>query len=185
MTRASSVGMRCVAALLLIVIAGFPGVLAEKEKVKPFYAGGAHRMVEITYVGTREEIVEEGDLHRQLLDLGILDEEIADGSAALGMIYCCGGKISLQTRFLFYVPPESRVQVGDFVEIRLRENYGIATAVQVRQEAGATHRTCRWYPEQEGLWMRVVYCDWMTMEGWVYNKKLRKTWYKPASLEGS
>jgi len=166
------------AVLLLVLVVASPAVSA--KKIKPFNAEGAHRMLEVIYVASRENIVEDEDFYRELLDLGIKDEDISDGSAASGMIYCCGGKISMESRFVFYVPPEIRVQVGDLVEIRLGKDYGVATAVQVRQAAGSSARTCRWDPEQEGLWMRVVFCDWMPKEGWVYNNKARNTWYKLA-----
>ena len=56
----------------------------------------------------------------------------------------------------------------------------INTATRVRQRKDASNPQCRWVPDNEKLWMRVLYCDWMEAEGWVEKKGFESTWLKPA-----
>jgi hypothetical protein len=89
---------------------------------------------------------------------------------------------------IFYVPPSLEVTEGDITEIELgrpaRKRRGdpgaINRAVRIRESMGDTNMACRWDPEDERMWMRILFCDWMESEGWQFARGLNKTWFKPA-----
>ena len=152
---------------------------------------GSLRLVQVTVVGTRSDIVDEKAWHEALLNSGIPDREIQDGSLAVGRIYCCGGTAEVPTRQAFYVPAGLQVQPLDIVEIRAgRDPAGqkggeVNTLTRIVQRAGASDSTCRWVPPDPKLWMRVLYCDWMEKEGWMEKKDpLNHTWFKPPKTDG-
>jgi len=88
-----------------------------------------------------------------------------------------------------YVPPSLPIKVGNIIEVQMgrspsKNDQGAAnTAVRVRQQ-GIIGGSCHWVPEQEGLWARILYCDWMKEEGWVERTGLYKTWLKPKTSGG-
>ena len=145
------------------------------------------RLVQTMIVGTRADIVGVKEWHRALLDAGIRDEDIRDGSMGLGRIWCCGGPAETSDRQAFYIPPGVTVAPMDVVEVRAgREPNGndkgrpnIAT--RVVQNGAPNDGVCRWEPRQPpGLYMRVLYCEWMPKEGWIeYKTTLKHTWFKP------
>jgi hypothetical protein len=160
-------------------------------KEKPPEAKGAHRLVEVVYLTDRPFITEGAGqrwIYEALIAQGVEDSDIQDGSVALGRMYCCkpdGDDSSL----VFYVPPDIQLNYGDIVEIRVgsrpKPKKGvlavISKAVRIREKAGDANSACRWFPEHEGKWLRILTCDWMEAEGWVYYKTFRaKAWYKPA-----
>ena len=174
---------------LVTALALLPVVLAS-AKPKPVYLEGARRLVQVVQFAERRDIVEMESLYRNMLEQGIKDADIKDGSVAFGMIYCCGGKISVATVMAVWIPEGLDVELNDFVEIRVGKPRdrkkpgkwpGVATAMRVRQRADALRRPCWWAPPQEGLWMRVLYCDWMKAEGWKHQGGLHAAWYKPAA----
>jgi hypothetical protein len=145
---------------------------------------GALRLVQVMAVGARTDIVGVKEWDEALLAAGIRDEEIVDGSMAVGRIFCCGGTAERPTRQAFYVPPGTTVALGDVVELRAgrepapgaRPQVNVATRVVQKEGQGGT---CRWEPQDPKLWMRVLYCDWMPAEGWVELKTtLQHTWMK-------
>jgi hypothetical protein len=90
----------------------------------------------------------------------------------------------------FYVPTDFRVAMGDVVEIvlgrtatkkeRKKGDQGTMNRVaQIRDSFESEAGSCRWDPENETLWMRVLYCDWMPGEGWQYRGGLSNGWFKP------
>lgn len=144
------------------------------------------RLVQVMLIGTRADIVGVKEWHQALLDSGIRDEDIRDGSMAVGRIWCCGGPAETSDRQAFYVPPGIKVDLLDIVELRAgREpdatDKGRANiATRVVRNAGDSTTTCRWEPQDPRLWMRVLYCDWMPQEGWIELKTtLKHTWFKP------
>ena len=151
---------------------------------------GSHILTMVVQLASRQETLATGEdgalgsLHRH----GIRDEDIADGSVAVGFVYCCGGKVSRDTMWVFYVPPEFHLAVGDVVELEVgkpenkkhAEPGVINRVVQVRESFKDETGSCRWDPEDERMWARILYCDWMKSEGWKYKGGLSKTWYKPA-----
>ena len=46
-------------------------------------------------------------------------------------------------------------------------------------QAGA----CHWDPEDERMWTRILYCTWMSEEGWQLERGLDEAWFKPAAGE--
>jgi hypothetical protein len=145
------------------------------------------RLVQAMLVGTRADIIGVKEWHQALLDAGIPDEDIRDGSMAVGRIWCCGGPAEGSDRQAFYVPPGLKVAPLDVVELRAgREPGGTDrgrpnVATRVVQSGAPNDGTCRWEPRQPpGLYMRVLYCDWMSQEGWIeYKTTLKHTWFKP------
>jgi hypothetical protein len=145
------------------------------------------RLVQTLMVGSRADILESKDWHQALLASGIPDSEIRDGSMGVGRIYCCGGPAEVPNRQAYYIPPGLSVGPFDVVEVRAgREPDGrggptranVVTRVVQTKEAAV--RNCRWVPEDNRLWMRVLYCDWMPAEGWIEQKTtLTHTWLKP------
>jgi hypothetical protein len=145
-------------------------VLPAAAKEKPYRAEGARVLVMVAQLASRDETLATGD-HGALGLLksqGIRPEEIRDGTVAVGIVYCCGGKISKETRLMFYSPPEIQLAVGDVAEMefgrkpdkkhqdRGKLNKVVAVRESFEDESGA----CRWDPEDDKLWMRVLYCDW-------------------------
>lgn len=146
----------------------------------------------VIHLGEREEIVATGEagLFGSLRASGISEEEITDGSVAVAMIYCCRGKFSRTTMLYFYVPAELALAEGDVVEIELgrgttrkQRKQGdrgtLNRASRVRDSFEQPTGACRWDPENDALWMRVIYCDWMLGEGWLQRGGLDKHWYRP------
>ncbi len=176
--------------LIVALLAMAIGAIAW-AKEKPPDAKGAHRLVEVVYLTDRAFITEGAGqrwIYDALIAQGVEDSDIQDGSVALGRIYCCKGD-GEDASFVFYAPPDIQLDYGDIVEIRVgskpKSKKGvvavISNAVRIREKAGEPNTACRWFPEHEGKWLRVLNCDWMEAEGWVYYKTFRgKTWYKPA-----
>ena len=147
--------------------------------------GGAIRLAEVVYLGTRHEVTALRDVHQHLLASGIKDSDLQDGSVVVGRVYCCGGSVEQGLQIWIYVPPTLEVKARNIIEVQMgrspseNDPGAVNTAVRVRQQ-GIGNGSCRWVPEREGLWMRILYCDWMEAEGWVERGGLDKTWLKPA-----
>lgn len=146
----------------------------------------ARKLAQVVGLATRAEIQGLKD-RRLLLEAGIPDSALRDGSLGMGRVYCCGG-LPEATRLdvlWFYIPPDVPVRLGDVVEIQLgHEGKGrtpgmVNVVARVRESHDATERHCRWDPDQPGKWMRVIYCDWMEAEGWVHKKGIGSPWIKP------
>jgi len=161
------------------------------SKDKPYEANGAHRMVEVAYLPALSDISEgEGRwIYESLLRDGIDAADIGDSSIAVGRIYCCRPNPVDDPSFLFYTPPDMPLQIGDRVEIRIpgRPKKGrpvsLSRTVRIWESGESVGSECIWDPEIEGNWLRVLKCDFMEAEGWVYQKGLYKTWYKPAGRD--
>src|SRR5512143_2865034 len=112
------------------------------------------RLVQAMLVGTRADIVGVKEWHQALLDAGIRDEDIRDGSLAVGRIWCCGGPAEMSDRQAFYVPPGLAVAPLDVVEVRAgREPAGADkgrpnVATRVVQHGAPNDAVCRWEPRQ-------------------------------------
>jgi hypothetical protein len=145
---------------------------------------GSLRLSQVTYVHSRNDIVERNELHNIFIEAGIKDDELVDGSVAFTRIYCCGGPNEKGEMRIVYVPPNLNTKPGDVVEVRVGNppkagNPGVANMVtQVRQRVGEAG-SCRWDPPDDRLWVRTIYADWMPGEGWVRQGGLYPTWYKP------
>jgi len=145
---------------------------------------GALRLAEVMQFARRDEIVRLGVHYEEILASGINDSDLSDSSIAVGRVYCCGGPAETRNAPFFYIPTDIAVELYDIVEIRMgrqpnQTDPGVVnTVVRVRHK-GISQSPCRWVPEREGLWMRVLYCDWMEKEGWVEKGGLWKTWLKP------
>lgn len=129
-------------------------------------------------------ITNSGESYQILLASEITDSEIHDGSVALGKVYCCWEPDERENSIAFYIPENLMVKLGDIVEVKAgmipaRGNQGSTnTATRVVQKAEVKNGQCHWVPEDEHLWGRVLYCDWMPTEGWIEQKGLWKTWLK-------
>jgi hypothetical protein len=147
------------------------------------------RVAQITDIATREEILqpEEALLLKTIRAAGIDDSDL--GSVAFSRIYCCGGitremSAEYQERRLVYIPKNIKVELGDFVEIKVgREpingNGGrLNTVTRVVARKSDNTETCWWDPRDDKLWLRVVQCEWMPKEGWVRQGGASPAWYK-------
>lgn len=148
---------------------------------------GALRLAKITHIGTREEILKLGDHLQHLLDSGLKDSDLQDGSVDVGIVYCCHQSTEDGTAMWFYVPPNIPVQLGDIAVIRMgrkgdkKDPGQVNTLVEVREKKDAPDSQCSWEPKDNSMWMRVLYCKWMPAEGWTRDNGLYKTWLKRAS----
>ncbi len=149
----------------------------------------SHQVSEVMNLASREQIVAEPKIYQVLLSAGIADQDIRNGSLGVGRVYCCGGKGTVETDepAVFYIPPEHQVEQGDVVEFRVGKDPDggtpgqLNTVVKVRHKKGTESGACRWLPDDvPGLWMRVIYCDWMAREAWKEAGFTTKVWYKPS-----
>jgi len=135
-------------------------------------------------LATRQEIVTLGITYEHLLASGIKDADLRDGRLGAGRVYCCGGPNETINAIWFYVPIGVNIEVGNIVEIKMgrqpskNEPGAVNTAVRVLYKQ-ISEGPCHWVPEREGLWMRVLHCDWMEKDGWVEREGIWKTWLKP------
>jgi hypothetical protein len=145
---------------------------------------GASRLVQVTAIASRQEIVALGEHYKLLLASGISDTELVDGSIVTGRIYCCGGPNEAGTAIWAYVPQNVQVGRGDIIEVQMgyppvKGTPGIVNTVKtVRQKIGE-NGTCHWIPENPKLWLRYLYCSWMEQEGWQKREGLYPAWLKP------
>ncbi len=146
---------------------------------------GVVRLAEVMQIATRQQIVALGSHYNHLLAAGITDSDLRDGSLGAGRVYCCGGPPEQGAAIWFYIPRELNIQVGNIVEVKMGRQPAdsdpgvVNSAIRVRH-LNMSQGPCRWSPERDGLWMRVIHCDWMEREGWVERDGLYNTWFKPA-----
>ena len=122
---------------------------------------------------------------------GIAEDSLRDGSFAVGVVYCCNQKIMQNEKVVFYVPDEMSVEFGNAVEVWIgrpansrKKDHGIYhRAVANRGSLEKETSECSWDPEDERMWMSILYCVWMKEEGWVYQSGLNKSWFKPAPID--
>lgn len=171
------------------IFARHPRRLRIQSDVVP---AGSLRVAQVVRLGTRAEIIASGETYKSLLTAGIADTDLGDGSLALVRIYCCGGvtpelSVEYSERRVMHVPQGITTAVGDYVEYRVgrspQQGDGgrLNTVIRVVAREGDAGETCWWDPKNEALWLRVVYCEWMTKEGWVKQGGVSPAWYKPAS----
>lgn len=178
--------------IITVSLTSCAGVAGGVSKVHPPTRDhtGAVRLAEVMQLKTRQEIVSLGPHYQHILASGIRDANLHDGSLAAGRVYCCGGPPETRNSIWFYVPNEVNVEVGNLVLVRMgrqpsKSDPGLVnTAVQVRHNE-ISQGPCRWVPEKEGLWMRILYCDWMEEEGWIKTEGIWETWLKPAPQIGA
>ena len=173
--------------LLLFVLTMMMGSVSfGKDKIKQ----GTHRMVMVVNVPTLDEINKSVD--RVKMTASDIDEQsLRDGSFAVGIVYCCQDKISENEKVVFYVPDNLSVAFTDMVEVVIgrprnskKDDDGLySRAGSIRGNLESATGECRWDPEDARMWMSIVFCDWMEEEGWVYQKGLNKSWYKPVSQQ--
>lgn len=149
---------------------------------------GSLKLIQVMDVASREDMLQGKIFYEELINTGIPDSDIRDGSMVVGRIYCCGGTAELPTRQYAYVPSPMDIQPLDIVEIRVgishsnKDRGTVNRVTRVVQKANAQDRQCRWVPPDPGLWMRILYCDWMSREGWIEQTGWNHTWLKPPSM---
>jgi hypothetical protein len=157
------------------------------SRLHGFYVPGASlRMVEVTALASRDEIINRLDLSETMRLSGIDPSELVDDSLGQGMVFCCNRPFDDDGSIWFFVPKHVQIEVGDIVEIRSgpvvmkgEPTKGPPnTATRVRQRPSDPQKQCRWTPENPRLWARVLYCDWMQAEGWVQQDGLWDVWIK-------
>jgi hypothetical protein len=158
------------------------------QKISPWHAqavpDGSLRVAEVMHVASREELLKSG-WHREVLNkAGIGDEQLQDGSAIWGRVQCCGGSNEQGTAIYAFVPSGITVREGDIVEVwsgqMLTEDdpLGPMPNTVTRVVGQGTNGPCRWNPDNPNLWGRVLYCDWMSSEGWSQQKGIADYWIK-------
>jgi len=148
---------------------------------------GYHQVTEIMELAAKEEIMGTPDVYKVIHEAGIKDEEILNGSIALGRVYCCGGEGTAETSnsTIIYIPPSLSAKKGDIVEFIAgkdpeKGNTGqLNTAIKIRNVDGIASKECRYVPEDPRLWLRVIHCNWMDEEGWQKQGGLNPIYYKP------
>lgn len=184
----SSLRSICLLFLVLGLQACATGSRLHPDPMAPDEAG-ALRLVQLTEFATRAQIRSLGEHYERLLASGISDEELVDGSLAIGRVCCCGGPNEGGTAPWVFLPPAVRAAPGDLVEVRMGRPPAaghrgeINTAVRIRQKA-VENGPCRWIPEDPRLWVRYLYCPWMAEEGWQERRGMHPAWLKPAGPRG-
>jgi hypothetical protein len=146
---------------------------------------GSLRLAEVRSVESRKVLLDANIVREVLARTSLKESDIQDASVVMTAIYCCGGPMEKGEARAVYVPPGIKVEFGDIVEVRVGHppeggKLGTPnTVTQIRQRVGEVGGSCRWYPPNEGLWMRFLYADWMPKEGWVKQGGLHPAWYKP------
>jgi hypothetical protein len=159
---------------------------------------GALRVVELMMMDSCEDAPESHPISQACMESGITPAEFRAGSLARGRNYCCGGSTEVENTLLFFMPATVDARVGDVVEVRMgrapsKDNapgiINIATRVRDRAPDGRTPkwgidgdwtgRSCRWVPENDALWGRLLYCDWMPDEGWIEYDGFWGAWIQP------
>jgi hypothetical protein len=188
MRRLSLVGCGSLLGLVVLLCAcSAPTLRIQNDFVPP----GSLRLAQVTAIGTRAEIVSAGPVYDAIRSAGVPDTEIADGSAVLARIYCCGGPtqdLSSEkvNALMLYVPGGVRVEPGDVVEVRSGnppqegKTGALNTVTRVVQKYEAKEAECWWDPRNDKLWLRVLYCTWMPNAGWIKQEGSYPAWYKPA-----
>jgi hypothetical protein len=148
---------------------------------------GALRLAQVMQTATREEILKLTAQREHLLASGLQDSDFKDGSLAMGRVFCCDPSLEEGMAIWFYVPPDTPVQPGDIIVVRMGHeatkkdpSSKVNTLVEVREKKDAPNSRCSWDPPKDNLWRRVLYCDWMPAEGWTLKKGAYKTWLKRA-----
>ena len=147
---------------------------------------GSLRAGQVVFVATRQDIDEERWLHDTMTAAGIPDTDIRDGSIVITRVFCCGGPNEAATAITAYVPKHLPVNVGDIVEIwsgrSLKRGEPLGpqpnTVTRIVEAKNAAPRKCRWVPENEAMWLRVIHCDWMEAEGWQRQTGLYPVWVR-------
>jgi len=150
---------------------------------------GSLRAGEVVHVGTREQVVAGGWAYDVLLAAGIPDSEITDGSVIIVRVFCCGGDNEEATALNVYVTPDEKAGVGDIVEIwsgqMLEQGEPLGpypnTVTRVLEKGGSAQGACRWSPDNPGLHVRVIFCDWMPSEDWIQQEGLYPVWVNPVA----
>lgn len=146
---------------------------------------GSLRLIQVMAVDSRMEMARDEDFRRQFARTGLPVAQLQDGEAVVGRIYCCGGTAEYPDRQFAFVPPSLEIEPLDIVELRVGtppQGDSVAKVnwvTRIVQKHDAAQRQCRWVPSDPGLWMRVLYCDWMRREGWIEQTSPHHTWLKP------
>jgi hypothetical protein len=142
-------------------------------------AGTLHA-AQVVEVMTRGNILASSEVHESLSKSGISDAAIADGSVVVVRTLCCGPANTSNPHGALN-PQLLPLKAGDVVEFMWPGGSAVNSVTRVLQSADQNDGPCRWDPKNEKLWRRVMYCEWMPMEGWVKQEGLIPGWYKPAS----
>jgi hypothetical protein len=158
---------------------------------------GVLRVVEVFEIERGQEFPESNPYFELSIESGITPAQFRAGQFARGRAYCCGGSTERRNTILFFVPLGVDAKLGDVIELRMgrapskdgaRGFINTATRVRDRATDGRvptwgddgdwTGRSCRWVPESDALWGRLLYCDWMPEEGWVEYDGFWGAWIK-------
>lgn len=186
---------RATAALLALALVATSAVAKNgaPSRLFPYYEEdtGVTLVGQVMVVANREEILNAGTHYRFLLSTGIADADITDGRLVVVALYCCNPKIAENLSIWAYVPAPLTVEREDLIEVRMGRapnkdgDRGVVNAVwALRQKsADAAGGSCRWTPDDPGLWMRVVHCEGMEEQGWQQRGSQRKLWFLRAGAE--
>ncbi len=113
---------------------------------------GASRLLQVMRVGARDDVVSVKEWHQARVASGLRDEDIVDGSLAVGRIDCCGGPADLPRRQDFGAPRGVKVHPLDTVEVPAGRQPApdvtpvVNTVTRVVQTANAPVGACGWDP---------------------------------------
>jgi hypothetical protein len=145
------------------------------------------RLVQVVDVASSAALAQDKIFLAELERTGIPRSDIHDGHIIIGRVYCCGGSAEYPTRQYAFVPASLVIEPLDIVEVRAgippsSGNRATANRVtRIVQKHDAPTRQCAWVPTDPGLWMRVLYCEWMVEQGWIEQTGWNHTWLKPTA----
>lgn len=157
------------------------------SRLHPFDAPpGSLRLAEVVGIVPGSQVqVQHKPLYEVLAASGMSETTIREGAVGAGRAYCCWGPNERENAIFFFVPKGVTLDAGDIVEVRMGRPPGgndsgtVNMATIVRQKRGDPNGQCRWDPPRDGLWNKVLYCDWMKDEGWVrHTGAVYNIWYR-------
>ena len=184
---------RLIHAPLFAVVMLVTGCASEESKLSPFHVPeDSLRLAQVMIFAPRSEIVNDDEYNQSdvlpmLRATGIREADIKDGSLAIGRIYYGWEKNEKANAIAFFIPENLGVELGDIVEVKSGKSPGggkpgtASVVTRIRQKGNVSNGRIRWIPEDDRMWHRVLYADWMPAEGWVEQTGLWRTYYKPSS----
>ena len=146
------------------------------------------RVAQVVALASREDILATPIALESIMATGVSEAEIQDRMVGAGRVFCCGSPHDEDWLLWIFIPPHLLVEEGDMVEIRsgvkvIRGESEVGPpniATRVIQRITDDKKQCRWLPDNDRLWRRVLYCDWMKQEGWLQQSDvLFNFWIKP------
>jgi hypothetical protein len=187
-----SFGVRAVVATIrwgsvLIVALGVNACGTAPTKAEDY---GVLRAAGVVVVASANDFKEHKVLHDTYAAAGVAESEMVDGASIGARRQCCRPDMQNSGPVTLYNAQHLKIEVGDFVEFRVggettkdhKNELNVIT--RVLQHGEPADGECWWDPRNPNLWRRVVHCEWMQKQGWIWEDTIGDPgWYKPAAAQ--